>query len=72
MRWVTYLAPADGRERAGLLRDGEVRAADATASLLDLIEADGGLAAAAERAERAPAEVVDAAGLRLLAPIPRP
>ncbi|MDT7748721.1 MAG: hypothetical protein QOD96_2383 [Pseudonocardiales bacterium] len=72
MRWITYLSPADGRERAGLLRDGEVRAADATASLLDLIEADGGLAAAAERAERAPAEVVDAAGLRLLAPIPRP
>ncbi|MEN3266577.1 fumarylacetoacetate hydrolase family protein [Pseudonocardia sp.] len=72
MRWVTYRSPADGRERAGLLRDGEVRAPDATASLLGLIEADGGLAAAAAQAERAPAEVVDAAGLRLRAPIPRP
>jgi len=72
MRWVTYRSPADGRERAGLLRDGEVRAPDATASLLGLIEADGGLDAAAAQAERAPAEVVDAAGLRLCAPIPRP
>lgn len=72
MRWVTYLSPADGRERAGLLRDGEVRAPDATASLLGLIEADGGLDAAAAQAERTPAEVVDAAGLRLRAPIPRP
>lgn len=72
MRWVTYLSPADGRERAGLLRDGEVRAPDATATLLALIEADGGLAAAAERADREPAEVVEPAGLRLRAPIPRP
>jgi len=72
MRWITYISPADGQERAGLVRDDEVRAADATASLLDLIQADGGLAAAAERADRTPAEVVDPVGLRLLAPIPHP
>ena len=24
MRWVTYLSPRDGRERAGVLRDGEI------------------------------------------------
>lgn len=72
MRWVTYVSPTDGQERAGLLQDGAVLAPDATATLLDLIEADGGLPAAAAAAERAPAEVVAATGLRLLAPIPRP
>jgi hypothetical protein len=24
MRWVTYVSPRDGRERAGLLRDGAI------------------------------------------------
>jgi 2-keto-4-pentenoate hydratase/2-oxohepta-3-ene-1,7-dioic acid hydratase in catechol pathway len=72
MRWITYISPADGRERAGLLRADEVRAPDTTATLLDLIEADGGLEAAAERADHAPAEVAGFAGLRLRAPIPRP
>ncbi|MHA6618992.1 fumarylacetoacetate hydrolase family protein [Pseudonocardia sp. DLS-67] len=67
MRWVTYRAP-DGTERPGLVQDGRVHGLDGT--LLALIEE--GLAAAAERAAANPAEVVDLAGVRLCAPIPRP
>lgn len=70
MRWVSYVSPTDGTERAGLVRDGEVRAPDPTASLLDLIES--GLDAAADRALSSPAEVVPLDGPRLLSPIPRP
>jgi 2-keto-4-pentenoate hydratase/2-oxohepta-3-ene-1,7-dioic acid hydratase in catechol pathway len=69
MRWVTYLS-ADGTERPGLLRDGSVHGLDGT--LLALISAEGGLAAAADRAVAAPVEVVDLADVRLAAPIPRP
>lgn len=69
MRWVTYRG-ADGAERPGLLREGRVHGLDGT--LLALLESDGGLAAAAERALTDPAEVVDLAGVRLVAPIPRP
>jgi 2-keto-4-pentenoate hydratase/2-oxohepta-3-ene-1,7-dioic acid hydratase in catechol pathway len=69
MRWVTYRSAA-GAERAGLLQDGRVHGLDGT--LLALIESDGGLAAAAERANAAPVEVVDLADVRLSAPIPRP
>jgi 2-keto-4-pentenoate hydratase/2-oxohepta-3-ene-1,7-dioic acid hydratase in catechol pathway len=69
MRWVTYRA-ADGSERAGLVQDERVHGLDA--SLLALIESDGGLSAAAERAVTTPVEVVDLADVRLCAPIPRP
>jgi 2-keto-4-pentenoate hydratase/2-oxohepta-3-ene-1,7-dioic acid hydratase in catechol pathway len=72
MRWVTYRSPADGAERAGLVHGREVRAPRAAATLLGLITGDGGLLAAAEQAVRAPAEVVELAGLHLLAPIPAP
>jgi len=74
MRWITYVSPADGHERAGLLAGDaegtEVRGLDGP--LLGLIEADGGLAAAAERATTSPVEVHPLAGLGLRAPIPRP
>jgi 2-keto-4-pentenoate hydratase/2-oxohepta-3-ene-1,7-dioic acid hydratase in catechol pathway len=69
MRWVTYRS-VDGTERPGLLQDGRVHGLGGT--LLALIESDGGLAAAAERAGAAPVEVVDLAGVRLCAPVPRP
>jgi 2-keto-4-pentenoate hydratase/2-oxohepta-3-ene-1,7-dioic acid hydratase in catechol pathway len=69
MRWVTYLTAA-GAECAGLVQGGRVHGLDAT--LLALIESPHGLSAAAERAVAAPAEVVDLAGVRLCAPIPRP
>ncbi|GAB3198020.1 fumarylacetoacetate hydrolase family protein [Geodermatophilus arenarius] len=64
MRWVTYVSPSDGAERAGLLRDGQVHGFDA--ALVDLLP---DLAAAAERT---PAEVVPEDGLVLRAPVPRP
>jgi 2-keto-4-pentenoate hydratase/2-oxohepta-3-ene-1,7-dioic acid hydratase in catechol pathway len=69
MRWVTYRS-GNGAERAGLLQDGRVHGLDA--SLLALIESDGGLSAAAERAIATPVEVVDLADVQLCAPIPRP
>jgi 2-keto-4-pentenoate hydratase/2-oxohepta-3-ene-1,7-dioic acid hydratase in catechol pathway len=69
MRWVTYRS-ADGTERPGLLRDGNVHGLDGT--LLELISSEGGLAAASERALAEPVEVVDLADVRLAAPIPRP
>ena len=64
MRWVTYVSPADGVERAGLLRDGQVHGFDA--ALVDLLP---DLAAAAERP---PAEVVPESDAVLRAPVPRP
>lgn len=64
MRWVTYLSPADGAERAGLLRDGAVHGFDA--ALVDLLP---DLAAAARRE---PVEVLPEDGVTLRAPVPRP
>ncbi len=64
MRWVTYVSPADGAERAGLLRDGQVHGFDA--ALVDLLP---DLAAAAERP---PAEVVPGSDAVLQGPVPRP
>ena len=71
MRWCTYISPADAAERVGLLHEERIHGLPGTASMIELLAADG-LAGAAERAVRAPAEVVDPAGVRLLAPVPRP
>ncbi len=64
MRWVTYVSPSTGAERAGLLRDGQVHGVDA--ALADLLP---DLAAAADRE---PVEVLPEEGLVLRAPVPRP
>ncbi|HUK72491.1 MAG TPA: fumarylacetoacetate hydrolase family protein [Streptosporangiaceae bacterium] len=73
MRWVTYVSPADGGERPGLLRNGTVHGLRGTARLLDLLGDDGGrLAQAAENALADPAEVVKEEQARLCAPIPVP
>ncbi|HYH28834.1 MAG TPA: fumarylacetoacetate hydrolase family protein [Pseudonocardia sp.] len=72
MRWVTYRSAADDTPRPGMVRDGAVHGFAVGETLLGLIESDGGLAAAAERAAAAAAEVVDLADVRLCAPIPRP
>jgi 2-keto-4-pentenoate hydratase/2-oxohepta-3-ene-1,7-dioic acid hydratase in catechol pathway len=72
MRWATY-ADQDGRDRVGLVRDGEVRALPPGTRLLDLLSDDGErMAEAAVRAEREPADVHDLAAVRLRAPIPVP
>lgn len=69
MRWVTYSSPADGRDHAGLLVDGQVRGV--AESLLDLLQTEQ-LTAAASRATTSPTEVVALAEVVLRAPVPQP
>jgi 2-keto-4-pentenoate hydratase/2-oxohepta-3-ene-1,7-dioic acid hydratase in catechol pathway len=69
MRWVTYLSPSSGVERAGLVVDGTVHGLDS--SLLALLEG-GGLAAAADLALGMPVETLPVAEVRLRAPVGRP
>jgi 2-keto-4-pentenoate hydratase/2-oxohepta-3-ene-1,7-dioic acid hydratase in catechol pathway len=64
MRWVTYVSPRDGRERAGLLRDGAIHGV--REPLIDLL-AHEGLASVVD-----PVEIVPEADARLLAPVPSP
>jgi 2-keto-4-pentenoate hydratase/2-oxohepta-3-ene-1,7-dioic acid hydratase in catechol pathway len=66
MRWITYTSP-DGTDHAGFVRDAEVHGYTATSSLLDLLNAPGGLPAAGDPDETHPLDAV-----RLRAPIPRP
>lgn len=73
MRWATYVSPADGRERVGVVRDGLVHGLREPVRLLDLLGDDGErLATAAQQAVNDPAEVVAQAEVRLRAPIPLP
>jgi 2-keto-4-pentenoate hydratase/2-oxohepta-3-ene-1,7-dioic acid hydratase in catechol pathway len=64
MRWVTYVSPLDGSERAGVLRDGEIHGVPGR--LIDLL-ADEALAQVAD-----PVEIVAAADAKLRAPVPFP
>jgi hypothetical protein len=64
MRWVTYVSPRDGRERAGVLRDGAIHGV--SEPLLDLV-AHEALASVVE-----PVEIVSQADARLRAPVPSP
>ena len=73
MRWVTYVSPAGGGARPGLLSAGAVHGLRGAARLLDLLGDDGSrLAAAAESALADPAEVIGYEQARLCAPIPVP
>jgi 2-keto-4-pentenoate hydratase/2-oxohepta-3-ene-1,7-dioic acid hydratase in catechol pathway len=73
MRWATYVSPADGSERVGVVRDGLVHGLREPVRLLDLLGDDGErLATAAQQAVNDPAEVVAQAEVRLRAPIPLP
>jgi 2-keto-4-pentenoate hydratase/2-oxohepta-3-ene-1,7-dioic acid hydratase in catechol pathway len=64
MRWVTYVSPRDGRERAGLLRDGAIHGV--REPLIDLLAGEG-LASVVN-----PVEIVPEADATLLAPVPSP
>jgi 2-keto-4-pentenoate hydratase/2-oxohepta-3-ene-1,7-dioic acid hydratase in catechol pathway len=64
MRWVTYVSPVDGRERAGVLRDGAIHGVPER--LIDLL-AHEGLAQVGD-----PVEIVPAADASLRAPVPSP
>jgi 2-keto-4-pentenoate hydratase/2-oxohepta-3-ene-1,7-dioic acid hydratase in catechol pathway len=71
MRWATFRE--GGAERAGLVIGGDVHALPPGERLIDLLGDDGErLAAAGERAERGPAEVLALDRVSLLAPVPRP
>lgn len=73
MRWCTYISPADGAVRVGLLHERAIRGVPGAGRLTDLLGDDGQrLADAAERAISDPAEVVPEAGARFLAPVPEP
>ena len=73
MRWCTYVSPADGATRVGLLHEGAIRGVPGVSGLVDLLGDDGHqLAQAAERAVSEPAEVVAEADVRFLAPVPEP
>ncbi len=72
MRWVSFTDDG-GRERVGLLKDGQVRALAAGVRLIDLLGDDGErLHRAGERALADPSDVLSFEGLSLLPPITRP
>jgi 2-keto-4-pentenoate hydratase/2-oxohepta-3-ene-1,7-dioic acid hydratase in catechol pathway len=64
MRWVTYVSPRDGHERARVLRDGTIHGV--REPLIDLLAREG-LAPVVD-----PAEIVPQADARLRAPVPSP
>ena len=73
MRWVTYTHLDDGIERAGLLVGDSVHGLPAGESLIGLLGDGGdGLAAAGQRAQATPSEVVALSDVRMRSPIPRP
>ena len=61
---MTYVSPRDGRERAGVLRDGAIHGV--SEPLLDLVAREA-LAAVVD-----PVEIVSQADARLRAPVPSP
>lgn len=70
MRWVTYLSPSGGGERAGALEDGDVLAGPDHRGLADLLEAGPQeLARAHERAVDAPIEIIVEFEARMCAPV---
>jgi 2-keto-4-pentenoate hydratase/2-oxohepta-3-ene-1,7-dioic acid hydratase in catechol pathway len=68
MRWVTY-ADTSGQDRAGVVKDGAIRALEPGVTLLDLLDSPSGLPAAGDRALAAPREVVALDGATLRAPL---
>ncbi|WP_159941294.1 MULTISPECIES: hypothetical protein [unclassified Nocardiopsis] len=70
MRWVTYLSPSGGSERAGVLDDGDVLGSPGPERLADLLAAgEGALAAAHGRAVEAPVEIIVEPEARMCAPV---
>jgi 2-keto-4-pentenoate hydratase/2-oxohepta-3-ene-1,7-dioic acid hydratase in catechol pathway len=73
VRWVTYLSPAAGAARPGLVSGGRVFGLRAGGQLVDLLGDDGeALQEASAAALGDPLDVVDFQAARLLAPIPQP
>ena len=74
MRFVTYRHRDSLHDRAGVIAEsGMIHGLPQGESLLDLLGDDGSrLRAAGDAALREPSEVIDIAGVRLRAPLPRP
>lgn len=73
MKWVTYLSPADGSERVGVLVDDEILGGPAGVSLIGLLRQAGpDLTEAAASLRSAPTERVPADSVELRAPVPVP
>ena len=70
MRFATYVSPGDGADHVALVEGGQLLGLP-DGRLADLL-APGRLADAAERARRAPAEVLTEGSARLRAPVPVP
>jgi 2-keto-4-pentenoate hydratase/2-oxohepta-3-ene-1,7-dioic acid hydratase in catechol pathway len=68
MRWLTYGTP-DGPDRVGLVHGDMVHALEPGVTLLDLLDEEDGLAAAGERALRAPSNVATLDDVHLRAPV---
>lgn len=71
MRWVQALGK-DGRSRAGVLVDDEIRALEPGSSILELLHDGDGLAAAGQRATSHPVDVFDPSDVELQAPLTEP
>lgn len=72
MKWVTYQDDS-GAERVGVVSGDTIYALPPGVTLLDLVaRGSEGLRQAGQDAQRSPAAVAPLAGVRLLAPIPRP
>ncbi|WP_017595175.1 hypothetical protein [Nocardiopsis potens] len=70
MRWVTYLSPSGGTERAGVIDDGCVYGHPGGTGLAELLDADAaGLAAAHAEALDAPLEIIVEFETRLCVPV---
>ncbi|MBB6121511.1 hypothetical protein [Nocardiopsis algeriensis] len=70
MRWVTYLSPSGGGERAGALDDGDVLGSPDRRALADLVAAGGdALAEAFDRAVAEPVEIIVEPEARMCAPV---
>jgi 2-keto-4-pentenoate hydratase/2-oxohepta-3-ene-1,7-dioic acid hydratase in catechol pathway len=73
MRWVTFLPRTGERPAVGVLRDGQVYRRRGEETLAQLLgTGQDGMAAEADAVLADPAEVHDASGVRLLAPVPVP
>jgi 2-keto-4-pentenoate hydratase/2-oxohepta-3-ene-1,7-dioic acid hydratase in catechol pathway len=68
VRWVTYGAPS-ASDRVGLVQGETIHAMEPGVTLRDLLEEEDGLAAAGERALRAPSDLVKFDDVHLQAPL---
>jgi 2-keto-4-pentenoate hydratase/2-oxohepta-3-ene-1,7-dioic acid hydratase in catechol pathway len=73
MKWATYVSPADGATRIGLVEGPQIAGLDRQVSLLDLLRAgDGALDRAAQEVAASPVEIVEVSKVAMRAGMPNP